>query len=70
MNLNLTEHEAESTLWKKIRAEMVIELELCRRKNDGELDEIKTARLRGRIGMLKELLAPASQAREGAAHGS
>lgn len=29
----------------------------ARKKNDGELDDIATAHLRGRIAMLKELIA-------------
>lgn len=36
---------------------MVARLEVLRASNDGDLDSIQTARVRGRITMLKELLA-------------
>lgn len=55
--MKLTEIELQSAAWQKLKAYMEQRLDECRRRNDGDLNEIETARLRGRIGSLKELLA-------------
>jgi hypothetical protein len=47
--MNLDWHYVED--WAKSR------LESSRQRNDGDLDAIATARLRGRIDFIKELLA-------------
>lgn len=46
-----------SPTWRAIRERAELRLDELRRKNDAELDEMQTAKLRGRIAELKELLA-------------
>ena len=54
----LTEHDLSSEVWLKIEKHLNTRLEQRRRDNDSDsLDEIKTARLRGRIAEIKDLLA-------------
>jgi hypothetical protein len=53
----ISEHERSSALWQKIRKHLEARRELLRAKNDGDLDERKTARLRGQIRELKNLMA-------------
>lgn len=55
--MKLTEQELQSAVWKKLEAHITSRIESARCQNDGELDAIATARLRGRIGAWKELLA-------------
>lgn len=55
--MNLNRIEAQSALWLKLKGYMNEQLDLARRKNDGNLDQFETARLRGRIAALKELIA-------------
>jgi hypothetical protein len=52
----LTEAEKSSALWKKLKAHLEERLELNRKKNDGDLTEIQTAKLRGRNSELKHLI--------------
>ena len=56
MSLELTNQERDSALWKKITAHFEERLQVLRKKNDGALSEIETARLRGHIAATKELL--------------
>lgn len=53
----LDPHELHSPLWMKIEAKLKERLSILRARNDGDLNEIETARLRGRIDAVKELLA-------------
>lgn len=54
--MELLEHEKNSELWKKLSAHFNELLDKSRRENDKELDVIKTADLRGRIRILKQLI--------------
>lgn len=53
----LTKIERGSSVWQKIEKRLKEELESLRRKNDGNLPEIATARLRGQIAAVKDLLS-------------
>ena len=55
--MTLTAAEKQSALWIKIRDHMNERLDTHRRKNDGDLEPIPTARLRGRIAEIQVLLA-------------
>lgn len=55
--MKLTEIELQSAVWQKLKAHMEQRLDECRRRNDGDLNEIETARLRGRIACLREFLS-------------
>lgn len=55
--LILNAAEAQSPLWVKIKAHLEARLDSARLKNDGDLDEVETAKLRGRITELKSFLA-------------
>ena len=55
--MNLSTYERESALWKKLEQHLNERLTTLRTRNDGELDAIETARLRGRISQVKEFLA-------------
>ena len=55
--LILTEGEKNSTLWQRIETHLKDKLEECRAKNDGDLDKIQTAKMRGRIQTYRDLLA-------------
>lgn len=52
----LSPGERHSALWVRLRAEMERRIAEKRAKNDAELDEIKTAHLRGQIACLKALI--------------
>ena len=43
--------------WQDIDAWAKLKLESSRNQNDGDLNEIETAKLRGRIALLKEIVA-------------
>ena len=49
--------EAQSALWLKLKELMLERLDTLRHQNDGVLSLEETARLRGRIAELKNLLA-------------
>ncbi len=55
----LTNIERESALWKKLELHLLLRLEEARRRNEADLNEVETAKLRGRILELKALLAQA-----------
>lgn len=55
--MKLEIHEAQGPLWTKLKKHLQSELESLRAKNDKDLPEQKTARLRGRIEQVKDLLA-------------
>lgn len=52
----LTDEDRRSATWQKIKAYMDKRVELLRAKNDKNLDERKTALLRGSIAELKHLM--------------
>lgn len=57
MSLNLSKHQLNDPIWLKLRAHMEAELERYRISNDSPDNDIEaTARLRGRIAQLKDLL--------------
>jgi hypothetical protein len=55
--MRLEQHEIDSAIWKKIKADLEQRLALCRAQNDGDQDPIKTANLRGRIADIKATLS-------------
>ena len=55
--LLLNAAEKNNLLWKKLKSHYEEKLEACRKQNDGELDPIQTAKLRGRIVEIKSFLA-------------
>lgn len=52
----LTEAEKRSELWRKIKAHLDGRLAMHRGKNDTDLGDTETAKLRGRIQECKEML--------------
>lgn len=56
-SLTLSFGDRESALWKKLEPYMTRRLEMLRRRNEADLNDIETAKLRGRILELKSLLA-------------
>jgi len=57
MKFSLSDYETQSALWTKLKAHMEDRLQVLREKNDGVLDADQTARVRGKIEQLKELLS-------------
>jgi hypothetical protein len=55
--MELTHPDRQSETWKKIKTHLTARLQTLREKNDGQLDPIQTAQLRGEIGECKKLLA-------------
>lgn len=56
--MKLTQAEANSPLWDKLRQHFEARLAELRAKNDSDLlDAIKTSHLRGRLASVKEILA-------------
>lgn len=53
----LSETERTSPLWRKLEEHLKEKLEQYRAKNDGPLDPITTATVRGHIQSLRSLLA-------------
>jgi len=52
----LSAQEADSAVWKRIKAEVEKDLDVMRKQNDGDKSAEETAKLRGRIAQLKKLL--------------
>lgn len=52
----LEPHEKNHALWLRVEEILKYRLEMYRKQNDAPLDERQTARLRGRIAELKDLL--------------
>lgn len=61
MKLRLKPQERTDRVWSLIEQELKGELDTLRRKNDADLTPEQTAKLRGRIAQIKELLAIASE---------
>lgn len=55
--MNLTPQEKLSPVWLKLEQFLTERIEICRRKNDGDLDQFETTALRGEIKALKRILA-------------
>ncbi len=55
--IELTAEDRGSALWRKLVEHYTERLESLRVRNDGDLDDVRTARVRGRIAECKELLA-------------
>lgn len=58
--MKLNNIQKESALWVAIEAELKGELELLRAQNDNDKDPLETAKLRGRIAEVKQILNWAS----------
>lgn len=55
--MKLTKEERESALWLRIKAEYEDRLATQRKRNDSDLSDTETAKTRGRISEIKNLLA-------------
>lgn len=55
--MRIEPHEMRSALWLKLQAHYSAQLDMLRRKNDGDMPPDQTQRLRGRIAQVKEFLA-------------
>ena len=53
----LEPEDFDSRLWQRMRAHLETRLAVLRQENDGSSDELTTAKRRGRIAEIKELLA-------------
>lgn len=53
--------QIETVLWKEIEGELKERLQILREKNDGALTPDETARVRGQIFQIKEILNWAHQ---------
>lgn len=53
----IEKNDRQSAVWLKLKKHLEAELDVLRKKNDGNLDEVKTANLRGGIRQLKAILA-------------
>lgn len=53
----LNDDELRNYIWKKIHKALSADLEVARKKNDGNLSEFETATLRGEIKQIKKILA-------------
>lgn len=60
--MTLTDFETQSALWQRIEKHLEERLSILRERNDGGLEQVETARIRGSIGMIKEILAWAKPA--------
>jgi hypothetical protein len=58
--VKLTHEDRHSRVWAMVMEYVAEQTDLLRRKNDGMLDELTTANIRGRIAALKELAAQAT----------
>lgn len=52
----ITDQDKHSAVWVKLKQHFQDRIEMLRLKNDGEIDEKMTQKLRGRIAELKELI--------------
>lgn len=56
-DFTLTQSDKHSPLWARLKKHLDAELAIAREQNDSPLDADKTAALRGRIRLAKELIA-------------
>ena len=54
--MRLSSHDRQSAVWVKLRKHMEAKLQALRIKNDLDLDQVATAKVRGQIQALKMLL--------------
>lgn len=54
--MKLNAAEVNEPIWKKIEKHLAERLDVLRLKNDGDLTEVETAKLRGCILAFKEML--------------
>ena len=54
--MTFTDEDRHAGVWVRVKEHMLERLESLRLRNDGPLDAMETARLRGRINELKYLL--------------
>jgi hypothetical protein len=59
--MRLDKHEVMSAVWLKLEAHLTKRLAELRTNNDGDLSPEQTAKLRGRVAAIKEILALAEQ---------
>lgn len=55
--MTFTHEFRQSGAWRQLKAHIEARLDVYRRRNDSGLNEIETAKLRGRIAELKLLLS-------------
>lgn len=55
--MKLARHDIETALWRKLEEYIEQRMDVLRKTNDGDLEPMQTARLRGRIAELKSILA-------------
>lgn len=60
----LTDADRISPTWQKLKKSFEQELQTLRMKNDNETPEEVTAKIRGRIAMLKEILRLGEEPRQ------
>lgn len=53
----LTESDRDSQTWTRLKKHLQARLEALHRENANDLSETQTAKLRGRIAMVQELLS-------------
>lgn len=54
--MKLIDNDKHTAVWLKIKAHLETLQKEYRVKNDGNLDQLQTANLRGKLGLLKVLL--------------
>jgi exopolyphosphatase/pppGpp-phosphohydrolase len=62
--MTLTEYEASTALWNKLKEHITTRIQTLREKNDGNLDIHETIAIRGAIRTFKEILAYESRPEE------
>ena len=55
--MTLTDQDRKSAVWLRVQEYVTEQIDVCRRKNDGDLDQFATASLRGEIRALKKILS-------------
>jgi|TARA_R110000868_G_scaffold234939_2_gene488620 hypothetical protein len=55
--VNLSKSEQEHPIWLKVESHLKDRMSLLRAKNDGPLDAVQTAHIRGQIAEVKAMLA-------------
>ena len=55
--MKLEKHETQTALWQKLESHIHTRISDLRSNNDADLDPVATARTRGRIAALKDLLS-------------
>lgn len=58
--MKLTEFDKQSSTWIKLKAHIEDQIDILRIRNDGDVDAVATAKLRGQILALKKILSLAT----------